>query len=122
LILKQLKRIDSNTLNLVWDNGHSGPVHLAELRDSCPCAGCQGESVLFRTYVPPTADKSAPGRYELRSATPIGNYAMKFSWGDGHAEGIYTWEHLRALCDCEECRGRKELYGRNSGVGRQENS
>ena len=44
-----------------------------------------------------TAVLVAPGRYELVSATPVGNYALKLAWADGHADGIYTWELLRSL-------------------------
>ncbi len=28
----------------------------------------------------------------------VGNYAVKIRWSDGHDTGLYTWEHLRALC------------------------
>ena len=30
---------------------------------------------------------------------PVGNYALTFTWTDGHATGIYPWEALRALAD-----------------------
>lgn len=88
---------------LTWDDGHEGPISLRALRDACPCAGCKGETVLFRTYVPPEADTSAPGRYVLKGAVPVGSYALKLIWGDGHEMGMYTWEHLRSLCECSEC-------------------
>jgi hypothetical protein len=63
--------------------------------------------VLFKSYVPPAVDRSTPGRYELTGAETIGAYAMKFSWGDGHDQGIYTWEHLRGLCECPACLREK---------------
>ena len=53
--------------------------------------------MLNRHYGPPPIDYDAPGRYELVSATPVGNYALKLAWADGHADGIYTWELLRSL-------------------------
>jgi DUF971 family protein len=80
---------------------------MGTLRDSCPCAGCKGETVLFKTYVPPEADTTTPGRYELKGATPVGNYALKLTWGDAHDMGMYTWEQLRSLCECEECLASK---------------
>ena len=64
---------------------------------------CMGESVLLHEYAPPPAEKETPGRYDLKGATAVGNYAIQFAWGDGHEQGIYTWEHLRSLCECEEC-------------------
>lgn len=30
---------------------------------------------------------------------PIGNYALKFSFDDGHDSGLYTWEYLQELAD-----------------------
>ena len=105
--LRQLKRTSTTHLMLSWDDGHAGPVSLQLLRDSCPCAGCKGESVLFHEYIPPPADTSTPGRYILTQATPVGSYALKFAWADGHDQGIYTWEHLRSLCECSECLAQR---------------
>jgi len=39
----------------------------------------------------------APGMNELRALTPIGNYAIQATWGDGHDTGLYTWDQLRTL-------------------------
>ena len=100
----RLKQTTSSELKLTWDDGHEGPVSLTSLRDACPCAGCQGETVLFRQYTAPAPDTGVPGRYTLKGASPVGGYALQFAWGDGHDQGLYTWEHLRALCECPECK------------------
>jgi DUF971 family protein len=112
MVLKRLEQSDPTTLRLMWDDGHQEIVSLRTVRDACPCAGCQGETVLFSQYVPPPADSGTPGRYDLRAAVPVGNYALKFAWGDGHDEGIYTWEHLRRLCECPECQNNRARGGR----------
>ncbi|MDH4069398.1 MAG: DUF971 domain-containing protein [Ignavibacteria bacterium] len=98
--IKKLTQISEQQFDVIWDDGHRGPVDLRVLRDFCPCAGCKGETVLLKTYVPPPADKQTPGRYKLLSVEKVGGYAMKFEWGDGHSLGLYTWEHLRSLCGC----------------------
>ena len=103
MTLKQLRRQDKQTLYLVWLEGHEGPLPLVRLRDACPCAGCKGETILFQKFEAPAADRDTPGRYELVRATPVGNYAIQFTWGDGHSEGIYTMEQLRSLCSCDIC-------------------
>ncbi len=36
--------------------------------------------------------------------SPVGRYAYKITWSDGHDTGIFTLEHLRALCECPECQ------------------
>ncbi len=33
---------------------------------------------------------------------PIGNYALKFSFDDGHDSGLYTWEYLQDLASNQE--------------------
>ncbi len=114
-MLKQLTRKDPETLWLVWRDGHEGPVSLKTLRDRCPCAECSGEKILLRTVVPPAPDLTTPGRYELSGATPVGSYALQLSWRDGHTTGIYTWEHLRSLCECPACVRGESTEGRNDG-------
>jgi len=94
-----------------WDDGHAGPVSLRRLRDACPCAGCMGETVLLRTYTPPPKDTRTPGRYDLKAAAAVGHYALQFRWGDGHGEGIFTWELLRALCECPSCSAARTAAG-----------
>lgn len=101
--LTRLRQTDAGSLVLTWNDGHEGPVSLRTLRDRCPCAGCSGETVLLRTYAPPPVDTSTPGRYALKGIQQIGNYALKVSWEDGHDLGLYTWEYLRTLCECDAC-------------------
>jgi|WetSurMetagenome_2_1015567.scaffolds.fasta_scaffold926173_2 DUF971 family protein len=103
----RVKQTSPAELALTWDDGHEGRTTLRVLRDACPCAGCQGETVLFRSSVPEVPDINTPGRYELRGAQAVGNYALQFTWGDGHTEGIYIWDLLRSLCECPACLTRK---------------
>ena len=37
----------------------------------------------------------------------VGKYAVQFLWSDAHFTGIYTFETLRRLCDCAECRAAR---------------
>ncbi len=106
--LKKLSRLDSTTLQLFWDDGHVGVTPLELLRDACPCAGCQGETVLLHHYAPAPDPDPHPGKYTLKGAETVGSYALKLVWEDGHEQGLYTWEHLRSLCCCEACVERRE--------------
>jgi DUF971 family protein len=29
----------------------------------------------------------------------VGNYAIRFTWNDGHEAGLYSWDYLRNVCD-----------------------
>jgi DUF971 family protein len=35
----------------------------------------------------------------------VGNYAIRIDWSDGHNSGIYSYEHLRSICQCKQCSG-----------------
>ncbi len=100
--IKSIKQTSAEVLTMGWDDGHVSPFTLRLLRDECPCAECKGETVLLHSFHPsPQPEK--PGRYAVKSITPVGNYAIQFSWGDGHETGIYAWGYLRDICPCAEC-------------------
>jgi len=42
---------------------------------------------------------------------PVGNYALRFVWDDGHDAGIYSWERLRLMCPCPECLEKHTAAG-----------
>ena len=35
---------------------------------------------------------------KIDNIEPVGNYAVKLHFDDGHNTGIYSWEYLRELC------------------------
>ena len=84
---------------LTWDDGHQSVYPIDYLRSWCPCAGCQGHAVQTR-YLD-------LGGQELVHLEGVGNYAIAFTWADGHNTGIYTFRWLRGLCPCEDCGGEK---------------
>jgi len=93
-------------LLLDWDDGHQGVIALRTLRDNCPCASCVEEFTGRRRI----AVGSIPCTLERLSIEAVGNYALHFSWSDGHGTGIYTFDYLRKLCPCPQClpEGLKE--------------
>ncbi len=82
-------------MEITWADGHKSELPHDVLRGYCPCATCQGHGGTIR-FVP-------GGNTEVREIEQVGNYALSFSWGDSHSTGIYTFKHLRALCQCAEC-------------------
>ncbi|MBI3004376.1 MAG: DUF971 domain-containing protein [Ignavibacteriales bacterium] len=98
----QIKLDKLDELSVKWSDGHDSRITLRTLRDSCPCASCQGETVLLRTYEP-LPSPELPGKYNLKQVQQVGHYAIQLFWADGHATGIYTWERLRSLCECPIC-------------------
>ncbi len=41
---------------------------------------------------------------KIAGVEPVGSYALQIKWNDGHQSGIYSFDHLRSVCPCEECR------------------
>ncbi len=108
MALKEFKRDGDDRVALDWDDGHSGPVSLRFLRDSCPCAECRGETVLLKEFKPKPPRLDTPGRYELKAVVPVGNYAIQLFLDDTATTEIYTWDHLRSLCECDSCREHRQ--------------
>ncbi|MDP9034736.1 MAG: DUF971 domain-containing protein [Myxococcota bacterium] len=88
----------ARTTEVDWADGHHAVYPHAILRGYCPCAGCQGHSGDIRFV------ETADDKQELEEIETIGGYAVSFKWFDGHASGIYRYDFLRGLCQCEACR------------------
>lgn len=79
----------ARVMEITWADGHKSSLPHEILRGYCPCAHCQGHggSLAF----------VAGGDLEIREIEQVGNYALKFTWGDQHDSGIYTFRYLRSL-------------------------
>ena len=84
----------------MWADGHQSDIDVRELRLCCPCAQCVDEwSGAARLDPAKVPESVAP--VSVRS---VGLYALSIEFDDGHGTGIYTFEQLRGLCPCGECR------------------
>ena len=98
-------------LEIDWKDGHSSKWTFAWLRHGCPCATCVDEREglgLDPGQAKPEqrAANSLPMFKEPprpRDVKQVGNYAIRFTWNDGHESGIYSWDYLRRVCLCAEC-------------------
>jgi DUF971 family protein len=94
----------SKGITIDWKDGHASRYELDYLREQCPCATCTGAH-----GTPPTTKPSAsPFQMykpvlKMLNVEPVGNYAIRIAWSDGHGTGIYSWEHFRRICPCSEC-------------------
>lgn len=80
-----------------WNDKTESFIALKALRDYCPCAFCSGEKdVLGNVYKGPKKELGETA-YEATNFEKIGHYAIRIFWGDGHADGLYTYEMLRKL-------------------------
>ncbi|MFQ5706581.1 MAG: gamma-butyrobetaine hydroxylase-like domain-containing protein [bacterium] len=102
----EVKKIGPNVLAIDWDDGHKSVFAMDGLRKSCPCATCRAarasqQNSPLRVL---SASETIPDDLELREAEIVGRYAIQFRWSDGHDTGIYSFNFLRQLCQCDLCK------------------
>lgn len=78
-------------LRVVWAGGVEAKVPFKTVRDHCPCAQCVEEWTGRKVLDPATI----PDDIRPLAIEPVGNYAIKITWSDGHDSGLYTWDTLR---------------------------
>jgi DUF971 family protein len=100
-----LRKEGDERLAVDWNDGHRSIHTWTNLRARCPCAGCREERDKppdpFRILKP---TELLP--LKAVALTPVGYYAYKITWSDGHDTGIYTLEALRGLCECPACASK----------------
>ena len=96
-------------VEITWSDGHVSRYDFPYLRDHCPCALCNDERQKKDKFAESAAGGGASAlpmfkpRVKAKSANAVGNYAVQIEFTDGHATGIFSFEHLREICPCEEC-------------------
>jgi DUF971 family protein len=100
-----LRKDGDDRFILEWNDGHRSEYAWTHLRSHCPCAGCKEEHSQppdpFRILKPSELVPLKPV-----SISPVGTYAYKIVWSDGHDAGLFTLEYLRSLCQCPICTKR----------------
>lgn len=96
--LSSILKHEDTGIRFVWDDGMECPASWSILRSKCPCAACLEEQHqpidLLRVLKP---QELLP--IQAKRVTPVGNYAYKFEWSDGHSAGIYSLAFLRKICE-----------------------
>ena len=82
---------ETRELRVTFDDGAAVKIPFEKLRVESPSAEVQGHSPDQKRTV---TDKENVGVIE---ANPVGRYAVRIVFDDGHDTGIYTWEYLRKL-------------------------
>jgi DUF971 family protein len=101
----------SHGIKIDWRDGHASDYTLAYLRDECPCATCtgaHGTEPQKTSYSKPNPLPIFKPALRMNSVEEVGSYAVRIFWNDGHSSGIYSFEHLRAICPCDECGERRK--------------
>lgn len=82
----------SRILELAFDNGERFELTYEFLRVFTPSAEARGHGHGQETLQVGKRD------VDIVSLEPVGNYALKPVFSDGHESGLYSWDILHTLC------------------------
>jgi len=91
---------DRSSLILAYADGRRDVLEAEYLRVESPSAEVQGHSPSQKVTV---AGKKSVA---ITAVDPVGSYAVRLTFSDGHSTGIFTWPYLRKLAD-----EREQLWG-----------
>ncbi len=74
-----------------FDNGVSFVIPYELLRVESPSAEVQGHSAAGKKWI------KGKQNINVERAEPVGRYALRLVFDDGHDSGIYTWDWLYRL-------------------------
>ena len=98
----KLQREGEDSIVLTWSDGHENRWTAASLRRISPCATCRekerGKEEQKDNAGPlllPVLSQAEAAPIRIESMDPVGGYAYRVRFSDGHASGIYPLELLR---------------------------
>lgn len=96
-------RQQSKVLELSYENGQTYKLPFEFLRVLSPSAEVQGHG--------PGQETLQTGKRDVLIANiePVGHYALKPSFSDGHDSGLYSWDFLYFLCENQEQLWKEHL-------------
>jgi len=97
---------DNRQLFVSWSDGHESIHPYEMLRRECPCAWCAGEG--GQPGAVDAATEFTEQQTTIYELQMVGRYGLTPVWGDGHRTGIYTYERMRDLCQCDACRQERD--------------
>ena len=80
-----------SALSVIFTDGTTGKLSAEFLRVVSPSAEVQGHSPSERKLVPGKRDVT------IRGIEPVGNYAVRLVFSDGHNTGLYSWAYLHDI-------------------------
>lgn len=82
---------DNRSLTVSFDDGTRHELPAEMLRVMSPSAEVQGHS--------PAQRKTVGGKKDvgIMKVEPVGNYAVRITFDDMHATGIFSWDYLNEL-------------------------
>ena len=89
---------DKRVLTVSFEDGKSFALPAELLRVLSPSAEVQGHSETQRVTV------AGKKNVAIARIEPIGNYAVRIVFDDGHDTGLFVWDYLSELGETKEAR------------------
>lgn len=90
LRLLKVEETAPGEIALTWADGSVSRRGFRELRMACQCAACRDELTGKRLLDP----EKVPTDVRPDAIDPVGGYALRFVWSDGHRTGIFPFAAL----------------------------
>jgi DUF971 family protein len=82
---------ERDRLTVAFDNGARFELAAEYLRVESPSAEVRGHGGTAKTIVTGKED------VKINGLEPVGNYAVRIGFDDGHDSGLYSWAYLHKL-------------------------
>ena len=82
---------DKRRLTVVFDSGEQYVLPAEYLRVESPSAEVQGHGAAQKQIV------LGKERVGIQALEPVGNYAIRIRFDDGHDTGLFSWDYLHEL-------------------------
>lgn len=82
---------DKATLTVAFDTGEEFALSAEYLRVESPSAEVQGHGGDQKQIV------GGKRNVKIEALEPVGNYAVRIRFDDGHDSGLYSWDYLHEL-------------------------
>ena len=96
-------RKKARRLVVTFDDGETFDYPFEYLRVSSPSAEVKGHG--------PGDERLVTGKEDvaIEKIEPVGHYAVRLVFDDGHASGLYSWSYLRELGEEQDARWQRYL-------------
>jgi DUF971 family protein len=105
---------ERTTLTVAYDNDERFSLPAEYLRVESPSAEVQGHAAAQKTIV------AGKRRVKIDKLEPVGNYAVRIRFDDGHDTGLYSWAYLHELGRDRERKWNEYLAGLRRTGGKRE--
>ena len=96
-------RRNSRVLAITWEDGAAFELSFEYLRVHSPSAEVRGHGPGQETL------QVGKENVQITNIEPVGHYAVKLVFDDGHDTGLYSWSYLRELGDRQDANWQSYL-------------